>query len=102
MAMHKAQEEKNQRKAINEDKLAADFYETQNRLMDNHMEYLGKVKKYRKWLEKEWEPFMKEKQKEKMDQMKEAARLQQEAIKTAGVADKPIDPSEAHDSNSDA
>jgi hypothetical protein len=65
--------EKAQRDQLNEDKNMAEYYETQNRIMTAHMEYWELTKKYEKFMEKTWNPFIKAKMESRAAQSKAEA-----------------------------
>ena len=77
-----------QKAQLDEDKMTADFYETQNRLMTEQKKYYKNVKWYGKWLEKVWNPYMTKKQEERERMAKVQAEAEEEARK-AMAAKKP-------------
>jgi len=89
------QQEKIQQQQLNEDKMAADFYTTQNQLMREHRRYYRmivgrrilwffRLRGYEKWLNKVWEPYLRKRQEAQI----ELARKQAEGMKK--VAEKGL------------
>lgn len=82
------QMQKVQENQLAEDKMTADFYETQNRLMTEQKKYYKNVKWYHKWLEKVWNPFMQQKQEERERMAKDQAEAEKK-VRDA-MAKKPV------------
>lgn len=75
------QMQKIQQAQLDEDKMTADFYETQNRLMTEQKKYYKNVKWYGKWVEKVWTPYMEKKQAERERMAKARAEVEDKARK---------------------
>ena len=81
-----------QKQQMDEDKMAAEFYETQNRLMKAHKEYYKNVKWYGKWVEKVWAPFMKKKQEERNEVNRKATEEMQKHMQAPELPATSVDP----------